>query len=62
MFVADKEETSIVGTINRLQGWVECFEHAKLAGVVKGVNATDVGDIHNNPVILNHAYEMGWRV
>ncbi len=46
------------GAIKAVQGWVDCFGKAKLAGTVfaGGVNA--VGDIKGHNALI-HAYEMG---
>lgn len=59
---ADEEESSIDGTIQGLQGWIDCFEHAKLAGVVRGVGAVLPGDIKNNSSAMKAAYDMGKNV
>ncbi len=54
----DEEKSAMDGTVNGLQGWVDCFEKASLKGVVRAVGVTDVGDIEGNPA-LREAYEMG---
>lgn len=56
---ADAEPRAIDGTITGLQGWINCFEKAQLAGVVRGVGATLPGDMHNVPEALEDAYDMG---
>lgn len=56
---ADTDNTAIDGTITGLQGWISCFEKARLQGVVRGVGATDVGDMQNIPAALKAAYDMG---
>lgn len=56
---ADEDETCIDGTITGLQGWIDCFEKAKLAGVVRGVNANAMGDIRNNLSALRASYDLG---
>ncbi len=56
---ADSEEQAIHGTLTGLQGWVSCFEKANLKGVVRGVGATDPGDMKNNPSVLMLAERMG---
>lgn len=44
-----------------LQGWIECFPKARLAGAVFGGGADAVGTIKGNPA-LRAAYEMGKTV
>ena len=41
-----------------LEGWIECFEKAQLAGSVFGGGVTDAGEIQGRPA-LDKAYEMG---
>lgn len=42
-----------------LEGWVECFPKARLAGLVFGGGVTETGEIQNAPEKLQAAYEMG---
>jgi multimeric flavodoxin WrbA len=44
--------------VSGLEGWIECFEKARLAGTVFAGGVTDVGDIKNNSALAK-AYEMG---
>jgi multimeric flavodoxin WrbA len=44
--------------VSGLEGWIECFEKARLAGTVFTGGVTDVGDIKNNSALAK-AYEMG---
>ena len=55
---AEDEESVDARAINGLEGWIDCFPKARLAGTVfaGGVNA--VGDIKDHPS-LTKAYEMG---
>jgi DNA-binding transcriptional regulator of glucitol operon len=59
---ADDVKTCTDGTIKGMEGWVQCFEKAKLNGIVCGLNALDVGDINKQPIILKQAYDMGKTV
>lgn len=59
---ADDNEKSMDGAIKGLQGWIDCFELAKLKGIVYGIGADNVGSIQNFPNILKTAYEMGKNV
>ncbi len=59
---ADGDSASMDGAAKGLQGWIDCFTQAKLAGVVCGVGAERVGDICNQPSILQEAYEFGKNI
>lgn len=47
--------------ISGLNGWIDCFEKARLAGTVFAGGVGDAGDIANHPM-LQKAYEMGMNV
>lgn len=59
--VADGELSAMDGAVKGLEGWLACFEKAKLAGTVFGGGAGAVGTIQGNPA-LREAYEMGVKV
>ena len=44
-----------------LEGWIECFEKARLAGTVFGGGVTEIGEIQGCSA-LDNAYEMGKAV
>lgn len=58
---AEAEKSAVEGSVKAIQGWVDCFEKASLAGTVfaGGVNAP--GDIRNHPA-LEKAYAAGKAV
>lgn len=58
---ADGELSAMDGAVKGLEGWLVCFEKAKLAGTVFGGGADAVGTIQGNPA-LREAYEMGVKV
>jgi len=58
---AEEDESAMDGPIKGLEGWIACFEKARLAGTVFGGGADAVGTIQGNPA-LKDAYEMGQRV
>lgn len=58
---ADGELSAVDGTVKGLEGWLACFEKAKLAGTVFGGGADAVGTIQGNPALWE-AYEMGVKV
>ena len=37
---ADGAESAMDGAVKGLQGWIDCFEKARLKGVVRGVGVT----------------------
>ena len=56
---AENAPSAVDGAVNGLQGWIACFDKARLKGVVRGVGATNPGDIRNSPSALEAAYVMG---
>lgn len=47
---------------NGLQGWVDCFEKAKLVKVLSGGGLNDPSDAEKNEEYLKSAYELGKNV
>lgn len=58
---ADDGEGTDARAITGLEGWIECFPKARLAGTVFAGGVTSVGEIKGHPA-LNKAYEMGKSV
>ncbi len=58
---ADNDEAAINGAVSDIQGWIDCFSGVALKGILRGVGATEKGDVlqTNFPEI---AYEMGKNV
>ena len=56
---AEAEPSAMDGAVKGLNGWIACFDKAKLRGVIYGTNAADSNDILNHPQHLQTAYEMG---
>lgn len=56
---ADEEESSMDGAVRGLEGWISCFELARLTGVVRGTGADKKGEIKGLTEVLEAAYEMG---
>ena len=56
---ADGDRRSMDGAIKGLQGWVNCFGFARLAGVIYGVGVDKYGDIQSMPDLLEQARTMG---
>ena len=58
---AEEDEHTGDGAAAGLQGWIDCFEKARLAGTVFAGGVTAVGEIQGHPA-LKTAYEMGKNV
>ena len=59
---AEESDSASDGPIHGLEGWVACFEKARLAGVVRGGGAGAPGEMEKLPAKLAEAYEMGKNV
>ncbi|MDD2649416.1 MAG: NAD(P)H-dependent oxidoreductase [Eubacteriales bacterium] len=58
---ADTDEDTDKRAVSGLEGWIACFERARLAGKIFGAGANDVGDIAGNPAV-QEAYRMGRNI
>lgn len=56
---AEAEESAVDGAIHGLQGWLDCFEKTRLAGVVRACGVTEIGEISAFPAALDAARQMG---
>lgn len=59
---ADDADTALDRTVCGLEGWIECFEKCRLAGVVKGAGNESAGDVRGKAVQLETARAMGAAV
>lgn len=57
---AEEEDSAADGPIHGLEGWIACFEKARLAGVVRGGGANDPGEMPKEK--QKAAYELGKRI
>ena len=55
---AEEEESAVEGSITALQGWIDCFESAHLAGTVFAGGVNDAGEMEGHPA-ADTAYKMG---
>ena len=55
---ADEEKTAMDGAIKAVEGWIECFEGVRLAGVIYGTGADAKGTVQNTPA-FEEAYALG---
>ena len=58
---AEEDAHTVDGAVTGLQGWIDCFEKARLAGTVFAGGVTGAGEIQGHPA-LQTAYEMGKNV
>lgn len=56
---ADQDESAMSGVRKGLEGWIECFEKARLKGIIRGIGIDQYGDVKNHQDILKQTYEMG---
>ena len=56
---AEDEDFVPQRAISGLEGWIECFPKARLAGTVFGGGVTDTGEMKNRPEKLQEAYTLG---
>lgn len=59
---ADGDESAMDGAVKGLQGWITCFEKARLAGVVRGVGINDAGSASQHTELLKEVYALGKSV
>lgn len=55
---ADEDRSATNGAVKDMEGWIECFEGARLAGVVYGTGAADAGDVKKTAA-PQEAYTFG---
>lgn len=55
---AEDEAHTPEGAVKAVQGWIDCYEQAHLAGCVFAGGVTAAGDIAGHPA-LQQAYELG---
>lgn len=55
---AEEEKSAMDGAIKAVEGWVECFEGVRLAGVVYGTGADGKGTVQATKA-YSEAYELG---
>ncbi len=58
---AEADESAMDGPVKAMEGWVDCFEKAHLAGTVFGGGVDAPGEIEGHEA-LQKAYEMGKQV
>ncbi|MDE7329667.1 MAG: flavodoxin family protein [Clostridia bacterium] len=58
---ADGDERAMDGAVIDMQGWIDCFDGVTLKGTVRGVGATDKGEISNSPSPAQ-AFDLGKNI
>lgn len=59
---ADSDENAMDGAVKGLQGWISCFDKARLAGVVRAVGVDDAGSAGDHPEFIKEACALGKSV
>ena len=59
---AENDESVFDKAYSGLQGWVDCFERAKLKGIIKGAVIADLNDAFNHSETMQEAYKLGKRL
>lgn len=54
----DDRPAAIDRCISGVEGWLECFDRARLAGVVRGNGLSEYGDAQKAEELLRQIYEM----
>ena len=58
---AEDEPETVEGTVNAVQGWVDCFPRCQLVETVFAGGVNDIGDIIGHPA-LERAYQVGKEI
>lgn len=58
---AENDRAAMDGTVKGVQGWIDCFDGVRLAGVVYGIGADAVGSVKDTAA-YEEAYRMGKSV
>ena len=56
---AEDAEGAFEKAYNGLQGWVDCFEHAELKGIVTGPGIDDANTASAHTTVMDKAYALG---
>ena len=56
---ADESPSAMDGAAKDIEGWVECFPKARLAGIVRGAGVTAEGGIQGRPGVLEESRTLG---
>ena len=59
---AEDEDFVPQRAVSGLEGWIECFPKARLAGTVFGGGVTETGEMKNHPEKLREAFALGSQV
>lgn len=59
---ADADESAMDGAVKGLEGWLSCFDRARLSGVVRGAGVDGLGAVQACPALLEKAFQMGRTV
>ncbi len=55
---AEDEPSAMDGAVMGVQGWIDCFDGVRLAGVVRATGVNAAGEVRNTDAV-KEAYQMG---
>ena len=55
---AEDEPSAMDGAVKGVQGWIDCFDGVRLAGVVRATGVNAAGEVRNTDAVKK-AYQMG---
>lgn len=58
---AEEEESTVAGTVTAIEGWVACYEKAKLVKTIFAGGVNNKGDISEH-IALEEAYNTGKKI
>lgn len=59
---ADDSEGVIQSALNSINGWISCFEGAKLRGFIEAGGINNPNEVANNAELMEQAYNMGKNI
>jgi multimeric flavodoxin WrbA len=59
---ADEDTSAMDGAVKGMQGWIDCFEKARLVGAVRGVGIGDGGEAKKRYDLLAKVFTLGKNV
>lgn len=59
---ADHDSSAMDGVIKGMEGWIACFEQAKLAGVLCGIGLESTGEAKEQKRLLEEAFQFGKNI
>lgn len=55
----DERKSAMDGAVKGIQGWIDCFEKARLASALCGTGISNSGEAKNHSDLLTEVYNLG---